>query len=354
MRIWRFFSAVLMAVSVVCLVSKVQGQTANLLTELDDHHVAELNSNQPYMAGFQVIDRNLSRYGTVDAVSVTVSFLSTDSHQFPEDSWLGAGLFVQGQDTVYRNVDYGFYMMLVLDDSGSLFLDVGLHQTRESTAPLQAATSELIYAYTWQISGHAPSEDFTLSMWLDSDGFANYQVTTSANTITLPAVNVISFPICKNIIRDVYAGNVYVGQFPFSRYVSYFLFGVVSSEPIHNENWKVQLRMPQFERGTDWIPVEEAWTIGGDAAYLDFDSKWGGRLYQGVTADAFPYEVVFRYSGVTLPSGTVLWNQKLINNAASSDWSPNLQLIVISVISLICLQSCGFAIWRCMRKRTLK
>ncbi len=305
------------------------------------------------MAGFQVNDRNLSRYGTVDAVSVTVSFPSTDPNQFPEDSWLGAGLFVQGQDHVYRNVDYGFYMMLVLDDTDSFFLDVGLHQTRESTAPLQAATSELIYAYTWQISGSAPSEDFTLSMWLDSEGFANYQVTTSADAVTLPAVNVTSFPICQNIIRDVYAGNVYVGQFPFSHYVNYLQFGVVSSEPIRNKNWKAQLRIPQVERGTDWIPVEEAWTIGGDAAYLDFDWKWGGTLYHGVTADAFPYEVIFRYSGKTLPSGTVLWNQKLISNAASSDWSPKSQLIVISVISLICLQSCGFAIWRHMRKRTL-
>jgi len=101
------------------------------LTETENHHVAELNSDQPYVAGCCVTSEDLETYGTINGTAVEVSFPSTDSDYFPAGSWLGAGMFVQAQDTRFLHVDYGFYMMLVLDASGDLFIDVGLHQTRE-------------------------------------------------------------------------------------------------------------------------------------------------------------------------------------------------------------------------------
>ena len=90
----------------------VHGNMTLELAPVESHHVAQLNSHQPYVAGFQVRNENLRVYGTVDAVAVTVSFPSVETSHFPPDSWLGAGLFVQAQDHVYRNVDYGFYIVV--------------------------------------------------------------------------------------------------------------------------------------------------------------------------------------------------------------------------------------------------
>ena len=64
----------------------------------DRHHVAQLNSNMPYIAGFHVDADDLSERETVNATAVTVSFGSTEPGYFQADSWLGCGMFVQAQD----------------------------------------------------------------------------------------------------------------------------------------------------------------------------------------------------------------------------------------------------------------
>lgn len=290
------------------------------ITPTTEHHVAALNSNLPYAAGFHVLADDLSLRETVNATEVTVSFPSTQPEFFPPDSWLGGGMFVQGQDHKFRNVDYGFYMMLVLDASDRLFVDFGLHQTEEETAPLQNPTSSLVYSYTWQISGISASTPITLLQSWNSNGFVDYSLSFSGRTEPLTSVNVTYMPNCQNIITKFYAGNVVIDPFPFSRYINYFQFGIISNQPITDSHWHVDLKEPMILRQTGWAQVDKAWSLQGDHSYLDHDLMWGGTTYRGVDAQYYenplqnPYEIIFSYNNNTLASGRVLWNFPSIDN----------------------------------------
>ncbi len=284
------------------------------LTPTETNHVARLNSYQPYVAGYHVNTYDPYSRERVQATTITVNFPETDPTSFPENSWLGAGMFVQGQDSKIINVDYAFYTMIVLDDSGNMYLDIGLHQTRESTAPLQLPTSELLYAYTWQISGIDPTAQVTLLARWNAEGFVHYSLTSSENNITVSSINVASLPGCNSIIRQFYAGTATNSNaFPFGHYVYYFQFGVISSQTIADDHWSARLTDPKVLRKTGWEPVDTALTIQGDVSYLDSDWMWGGAPYPGVDAQYHqnplenPYEVLFSHTGRTLPSGTLLW-----------------------------------------------
>jgi hypothetical protein len=295
-------------------IGRAAGSVSFELSPTENHHVMKLNSDQPYVAGYHVNAKNLSVYGTILATAITVSFPSTDTRTFPPGSWLGGGMFVQAQDTRFRHVDYGFYMMLVLDASGRLFIDLGLHQTREGTLPFQFPTEDVVYAYTWQVTGISLATKITLYASWDNDGFVHYSISALSSNFALTSVNVAGLPNCENIIRKFYLGNVIVEPFPFSRYVNYFQFGVVSSESIANSDWTVDLAEPKMLKETGWVSVERAWSTQGDISYLDADWRWGGVPYYGVNAQYWknplenPYEIVFYYDGSTLTSGTVLWD----------------------------------------------
>lgn len=288
------------------------------LTETENHYVARLNSNQPYVAGYHVNTVDLYTREVVKSTAITVGFPSTGTSDFPVGSWLGAGMFVQAQDHVIINVDYGFYTMLVLDASGSLFPDVGLHQTRESSAPLQMPTSDLRYSYTWRVSGISPSDEVTLVAGWDSEGYVHYSLAASGTNVTVSSVNVAALPNCNSIIRQFYAGDATNGNaFPLGHYVYYFQFGVVSSEVIASGHWSADLKNPRILRKTGWSLIENAWSIQGDISYIDSDWLWGGLPYSGVSAKYYQnplvnqYEVIFSYNGQTLPLGTVLWQSTL-------------------------------------------
>lgn len=277
-----------------------------------EHHVAELNSPMPYVAGFHVNSDNLTLREVINATAVTVSFGATDPHFFPIDSWIGGGMFVQAQDTFFKNVDYGFYMMLTLDSSSRLFVDLGLHQTEEATAPNHAPRSNLVFSYSWQILGASLSDQFTLEQrWIDRD-LVRYSVSNSNNNTTLATINVRDLPNCQNIIPKFYAGNVIIDPFPLSRYINYFQFGVISNRVIADSHWQVKIEQPRMLRETGWTPVRKAWLLQGSYSYLDHDLMWGGTDYNGVDvahapSPDNPYIVIFEYSGRT-PSGTVLWD----------------------------------------------
>jgi len=315
----------LLAIIPSVLSQTVRGAGSIELTLTEDHHVARLNSNQPYVAGYHVNTVDLHTRERVQATAITVSFPSTDTSSFPVGSWLGAGMFVQGQDSKIINVDYGFYTMLVLDASGNLFLDVGLHQTRESSAPLQMPTADLLYSYTWLVSGIDPSDEVTLVAGWDSEGFVHYSLAASGTNVTVASVNVAGLPNCESVIRQFYAGDATNGNaFPLGHYVYYFQFGVVSSEVIVSDHWSADLKNPEILRKTGWSLVENAWSIQGDISYIDSDWLWGGLPYSGVSAKYHqnplenPYEVIFLYNGQTFPSGTVLWqNTSNVNDSVT-------------------------------------
>lgn len=320
------------------------------LTWTENHHVARLNSDQPYVAGYHVNTVDLFTREVVSATAITVSFPSADTSGFPAGSWLGAGMFVQAQDHVIINVDYGFYTMLVLDASGSLFLDIGFHQTRESTAPLGMPTSDLLYSYTWHVSGVAPTDEITLAASWDSEGFVHYLLTAHGTNVTVFSVNVAALPNCENIIRQFYAGDATNGNaFPVGHYVYYFQFGVVSSQVIASGGWSADLKNPRMLRKTGWSLVENAWSIQGDISYIDSDWLWGGLPYRGVSAKyhqnplANPYEVIFSHSGQTLPTGTVLWQTTSnVNDSMKPSTEKLSQAFAMTVaVSVLCV-SAGF------------
>jgi hypothetical protein len=152
-----------------------------------------------------------------------------------------------------------------------------------------------------------------LASW-DSDGFVHYSLSTLQTTVAIASINVPNFAHYENIIRKFYAGNAIAGMgFPFGHYVYYFQFGVVSSGMIADSHWSVDLREPRIMRDSGWSLVDTAWSTQGDISYLDYDWKWGGAPYEGVSAEYLnhpfesPYEVVFFYDGETLPRGTILW-----------------------------------------------
>jgi len=284
-------------------------------TPTKNHHVAELNSNQFYVAGYHVSAPDLYTRERVDATAVTVSFPSTNARFFPPEGWLGAGMFVQGQDSKLGFVDYGYYTMLVIDSSGDLFVDVGLRQTRESTAPLQMPTEELIYAYTWQISGIEPATPITLLAAWDSSGYLHYTSSAVGTNRTLMSIDVARLPNCGSAISKFYTGSAVAGSaFPLGHFVYYFQFGVVSNKIISDTHWSAQLTEPRMLRKSGWSLVETAWAVQGDISYLDQDWMWGGVAYGGVYAEYHqnslgnPYEVIFSYTGQTLPPGTILWD----------------------------------------------
>lgn len=295
-------------------VADVKSADAFEVTPSEDHHIAELNSNQPYVAGFHVSTpdlNNVTRGST--ATAITVSFPSTNPSSFPSSGWLGAGMFVQAMDSRYLHVDYGFYTILVLDASSNLFVDIGLHQTREDSLPLQMPTERLVYAYTWQVSGVDREAPVTLSAGWDPEGWVHYSVYALGYNATLPPVYVANMSECENIIRRFYAGNVRSYPFPLGCQVQFFQFGVVSAESIADPCWFADLKEPRFFKGQEWHIVDTAWSIEGDISYLDSSWMWGGIPYTGVSALYHQrpldnmHEVVFFYDGQTLPYGTILW-----------------------------------------------
>lgn len=316
--------------------SNAQSPSSFEMTLTNEHHVAALNLNMPYIAGFHVIADDLTLRENTNATEITISFSSTQPEYFPPNSWLGGGMFVQGQDHVFRNVDYGFYMMAVLDSKSNLFVDVGLHQTEEATLPLQMPMSNIVYAYTWQISGITTSKAITLHQNWKDNGSVDYSVSISGQTEMLTSVNVIQMRECQNIIPKFYAGNVVIDPFPFSRYINYFQFGVTSNQPITNSNWQVDVTEPRILEQTGWKLVEKAWSLQGDHSYLDHDLMWGGSMYRGVNAQYYqhnlqnPYEIIFYYDGLTLAPGTILWEVSNNDNFNVSSFASEKQDLTLS------------------------
>jgi hypothetical protein len=347
---------ILSTMDVASVLSRAEAADAFELLSTTSHHVAELNSNQPYVAGFHVGTRDLEKRERVWATAITVSFPSTDTSYFPAGSWLGGGMFVQGQDSKLRNVDYGFYTMLVLDSEGNLYLDLGMHQTREGTAPLQTPSEQLMYAFTWLIRGLSPETLVTLTAAWGDEGWVHYSLSASGVNVTLPSVYVPDLPGCSSVIRKFYCGNVIIGPFPFSRYIHYFQFGVISSTAITNDHWSVHLNEPRLLRDAGWAFVDTAWSIRGDIAYLDYNWMWGGAHYEGVSAEysensnRSPYVVVFSYNGQTLASGIVLWDAPVASNYLGTPPSKILSVSAPFVFFLM-IALVVFAPWIAGRRR---
>jgi hypothetical protein len=317
------------------------------LVSTDNHHLVEISSDQPYVAGFHVLSDDFRTYRMIDGATATVSFPSTNASSFPLGSWLGAGLFLQAQDHKYLYIDYGFYMIIALDFSGNLFVDVGLHQTMEGSLPIQQPDSRLIYAYTWQLLGIEHSTPVTLIARWNPEGFLNYSIRTEDTELFLMSIKVSELSDCENIMPQFYTGNVIGQQFPLGRYVDFFQFGITGSEIIANEQWQALLEDIKFLKQEAWVSLEKAWSIQGDISYLDQDATWGGAPFTGVDVQqlsTFSQDgdaLIFSYENRTLRNGMVLWDHSLANSNKSAtqdlDFSQAFlaQLMFWSVLSTI-------------------
>jgi hypothetical protein len=291
--------------------------SAPALVATDTHHVAQLNSNMPYIAGFQVYADDLSEYLEVNGTAVTVSFNSTAPAYFPADSWLGCGMFVQAQDHFFYNVDYGFYMMLVIDSSGTMFIDVGLHQTEEASEPIQAANSSLIYSYTWLINNVDESSKVELfQTWLNSDS-VRYSVSVSGINQILADINVRAMPNCNNIISRFYAGNVVMGESPFGQCDNFFQFGIISNKIIDNSHWQADVENPMMLMTKDWNLANKAWLLEGDNSFIDQNARWGGAIYPGISITPNIYQLSFKYTGKQYSGPHTLWNLQSVSTNLS-------------------------------------
>jgi hypothetical protein len=360
-----FFLAILIFASSMLIVSPTKGYDSFKLNPVTENHVAKLNSNLPYLAGFHVDANDLSLREQVNATAVTISFPSTGPEYFPSSCWLGGGMFVQAQDHVFRNVDYGFYMMLVLDATGTLFIDLGLHQTEEATAPNHTCRSDIVYAYTWQITGIERSAPVTLLQSWNSNGSVNYLVSVSGQNRTLATVNVVCMPNCQNIIEKFYAGNVVMSAFPFSLYINYFQFGVISSQILADSHWQVDVKEPKMLRRSGWVLVDKAWLLEGDHSYLDSSLMWGGATYPGVVVQYYhhplekPSEVIFYYDGQTLTPGKVLWDISSTSNSTTALYGAQDQSVTMfarrTLTIIIILFSLAFLVaFLLVRRRRLR
>lgn len=297
------------------------------LVPVDNHHLVAISSGQPYVAGFHVLADDFRTYRMIDGATATVAFPSTNATTFPAGSWVGAGLFLQAQDHRYLFIDYGFYMIVALDFSGNLFIDVGLHQTMEGSLPIQQPDSRLVYAYTWQLLGVEPATPVTVIARWTSEGFLNYSIRTEDTELLLMSIKASGLPDCDNIMPQFYTGNVIGEQFPLGRYVDFFQFGVTGSQIIANNQWHVLLEDVKFLKQDAWVKLEKAWSIQGDIAYLDQDATWGGAPYPGVNVQHSPTfsedsdALIFSYEKQTLKTGTVLWDhaQASSNGASAQD-----------------------------------
>jgi hypothetical protein len=294
------------------------------LVPFNNHHVVEISSDQPYVAGFHILSDDLRTYKMIDGATVTVAFPSTNASSFPTGSWLGTGLFLQAQDHNYLFIDYGFYMIVVLDSSGSLFVDVGLQQTMEASLPVQQQDSRLVFAYTWQLFGIGPATQVTLlAQWTPED-WLNYSIKIEDAVLFLMSIKVSELKDCENIMPQFYTGNVLGPPFPYVRISNFFQFGITGSEIIANNQWSVLLEHAMYLKQDRWVLPEKAWSIQGDISYLDHDATWGGEPYTGVDvqrvagSDQDGDTLVFSYESRTLKPGTVLWDHSQANSSKSS------------------------------------
>jgi hypothetical protein len=318
------------------------------LVPVDNHHLVEISSDQPYIAGFHVLSDDFRTYKMIDGATATVAFPSTNATLFPAGSWLGAGLFLQAQDHKYLFIDYGFYMIVTLDFSGNIFIDIGLHQTMEGSLPVHQPDSRLIYAYTWQLLETDPSVPIILTAQWSPTGMLGYWTRTSDTNVLLMSINVSDLQDCENIMPQFYTGNVIGEQFPLGRYVDFLQFGITGSGIIANNQWQVLLQDVKFLKQDAWMKLEKAWSIQGDIAYLDQDATWGGAPYKGVdiqrsnTSDQGGDALIFSYEDHTLKSGTILWDdEQPIRVRTSTRVSDYSQTFLVPVIAWSALSTTG-------------
>lgn len=270
----------------------------------------------PYVGGYMNIMDSNPTYFTVQKVRITVSFPSTPNPSvIGPNNWLAAGMFLQGQDSVANYTDYGFYTVLVLDNAGGLYLDVGVWTDGENPIPPEHLWAITDFLRTWQITGVDRSSPITLTMYWDTAPSKKviYWYATIGGQDYYPQFNSFDMGAVRpNVIKGFYVGESTVGQYwywPWFWWAYYFQFGIMSPQYITQSGWQARLAHPQYFNNNVWNEVEQAWSVEGHSSQFDAAWTWGGADYSGVftSIDSILPVVTFFYNGSTLGDDRVLW-----------------------------------------------
>lgn len=137
-------------------------------------------------------------YFPVNNVSIAASFGGTTNYaNIGNNNWLAAGMFLTGMDNAFGGEDYAYYMVIVLDQYGNFYLDVGAWA--ENDALLSYGWINIynslvsLFDTCYQISGISYQNPITLNLgWgphgtlPTSNAILSWSVTVNGQTIDPP------------------------------------------------------------------------------------------------------------------------------------------------------------------------
>lgn len=265
----------------------------------------------PHVAGYMYM-LYPTQYWAVQQVRVTCCFPNTpDPSVIGNNNWLAAGMFLQGQDHIAESQDYGFYDVIVIDNTGAFYLDVGVWMDKEFEY-----TRTLLFQKTWLIQGLSYQTPIRLNMFWDTGPSKTIYWTVTANGQTIsPPGNYFDIGAARpndSPIKGFYVGEVWE-QFPpvfpiWVWHVRYFQFGITSPQLIQQSGWEADVSYPQYANTTSWDDVAYAESVEGLNAWLDYDFHWGGEEFTGVNIAASQHNLAFSYTGTTIGDDVLLWH----------------------------------------------
>lgn len=266
----------------------------------------------PYVAGYMfTLTSSESSYWTTQKVEITACFPNTpDPSVIGSNNWLAAGMFLEGQDSATDHQDYGFYDVIVIDNTGNRYLDVGVWMDNEYPTSLART---LLFSKSWLIQGSQNA--VTLKMYWDPGSTKTifWTIIISGQEYNPPGN---SFDIGAARPNDNPIKGFYVGMakmtfppFLFMWWACFFQFGIISPHAITQGGWEADLLYPQYANtsSSPWQNVATALSVEGPNAYLDYNWLWGEQEFSGVDISSGPNAMAFHYDGNTIGDDVPLW-----------------------------------------------
>lgn len=132
-----FLLVLIIIVPITSLCPSANASTTFTLQPPSSAHVCRINfynwldgSRLPgplysYVGGIACYPDFSYNHWSVNKVSITAGFGGTTPSKIGSGNWLAAGMFLEGMDHVVGGEDYAYYDVIVLDNQGNLYLDVG-------------------------------------------------------------------------------------------------------------------------------------------------------------------------------------------------------------------------------------
>lgn len=270
----------------------------NCYNPLDVLHPRAPGPFYSYVGGYASKPDFSEGYWAVNKVSVTVSFAGTNPSVIGNNNWLAAGLFLEGMDDKTGGQDYAFYDVIVLDNEGFLYLDVGAWKENDDPISFPVEyhhlyeTLGLLFDRCWLIGGLNYQNSVSLNMYWDPNATPlnatlSWSVTINGQTINPPDN---SFNMSAALPDSAPLPRFCVGKHQFDPVVLptwwcyFFQFGIMSPNQIERTGWQVTLSYPQYANtsSSPWQNVTTACLVDGYNSFLDATWMWGEQIFSGV------------------------------------------------------------------------